>query len=53
MGMFINALRLSPTAAAVRQVENYTRPENKEKYEGKKKKTDGCVGLTTYFNILL
>jgi len=36
MGMFINALRLSPTAAAVRQVENYTRPENKEKYGGKK-----------------
>lgn len=30
MGMFINALRLSPTAA-VRQVENYTRPESRKK----------------------
>lgn len=36
MGMFINALRLSPTAAAVRQVENYTRPESRKKNGSRK-----------------
>jgi len=46
MGMFINALRLSPTAAAVRQVENYTRPENKEKYGGKKENRRSKVTKT-------